>query len=51
LEEIAVIEQAVRAEEKQNWLFAYDQSDKIITKFHLSDVRHWWMGDGQEEGF
>jgi hypothetical protein len=42
IDEVAVVEDAVRAEEKQSFLLVYGKSDIIVAKFTLSEVRHWW---------
>ena len=44
VDELVVVEGAVRAEEKQNFLFAYDSNGAVAAKFSLSKVEHWWSG-------
>jgi hypothetical protein len=43
-DDIAVVELAERAEEKQGWLFTYDKNGAVAARFSLSKVEHWWIG-------
>jgi hypothetical protein len=47
LDQIAVVEEGVRAEEKQGSLLVYDKHGAAVAKFTLSDVRHWWTGSAK----
>jgi hypothetical protein len=38
----------VRAEEKQAFLIVYDENDRIVGKFTLPELRHWWTGGAQK---
>jgi hypothetical protein len=44
LDEIAVSEDGVRAEEKQGSLFFYDKDGTVVARFSASKVEHWWTG-------
>jgi hypothetical protein len=44
MDEVAVIEQGVRAEESQGSLLVYDKDGSIAARFSLSKVEHWWTG-------
>jgi len=44
VDEVAVIEQGVRAEEKQGSLLVYDKDGTVTARFQLSKVEHWWTG-------
>jgi len=39
-----VIEQGVRAEEKQGSLLVYDKDGAVVARFSVSQVEHWWAG-------
>jgi len=44
LDQIAIVEQGVRAEEKQGLLFVYDKDGTVAARFSVSKVEHWWTG-------
>jgi hypothetical protein len=44
VDEVAVIEEATKAEEKQGSLFVYDKDGAVVAKFNLTKVEHWWSG-------
>ena len=44
VDEVAVIEEGARAEERQGSLFVYNQEGALAAKFKLSKVEHWWTG-------
>jgi hypothetical protein len=48
-DEVVVIEQGVRAEEKQGSLVVYDQDGIVTAKFSLSKVEHSWTASKKEE--
>jgi hypothetical protein len=44
-DEFAVVEDAVRAEEKAGFLLVYAQDGSVLARFGLSEVKHWWIGN------
>jgi hypothetical protein len=48
VDEVSVVEQGVRAEEKQGSLLVYDQDGTIIARFNLSKLEHWWTGTSKK---
>jgi hypothetical protein len=44
LDQIAIVEDGVKAEEKQGSLLIFDKDGNAVAKFTISDVRHWWIG-------
>jgi hypothetical protein len=44
VDEVAVVDGAARAEEKQGSLFVYDKDGAVAAKFSLSTIEHWWTG-------
>jgi len=47
-DEIAVVEGAARAEEKQGSLLVYDKDGAVAARFSLSKVEHWWIGSAKK---
>jgi hypothetical protein len=44
VDEVAVIEGAAKAEEKQGSLLVYDKDGAVTARFSLTKVEHWWTG-------
>ena len=43
-DEIVVVEEGIRAEEKQGSLLVYDKDGNVAGRFQSSKVEHWWSG-------
>jgi hypothetical protein len=50
IDELAHVEEGIRAEEKTGSLFVYDKDGNLAAKFSLSEVRHWWIGSMKKPG-
>jgi hypothetical protein len=48
-DEIAVIEEGTKAEEKQGFLFVYDKDGAVTAKFKVSQIEHWWIGSAKKQ--
>jgi hypothetical protein len=48
VDELVVIEPAVRAEENKGFLLVYDKDGTVAAKFSLSKVEHWWTGNARK---
>jgi hypothetical protein len=48
LDEIAIVEDGVKAEEKQGSLLVYDRDGTVVAKFGVSKVEHWWTGTAKK---
>jgi hypothetical protein len=45
---VAVIDQGVRAEEKQGSLLVYGEDSSVVARFSVSKVEHWWIGSAKK---
>lgn len=48
VDELVVVEQGVKAEERQGSLYVYGEDGTVAARFTMSDVRHWWAGSAKK---